>query len=191
MSDTHTFLMMGRPGSGKGTQANLLAAKIGGSVYSSGSRLREMAASGSYFGTRAQKVMASGDLMPVWVSQYLFEEALLKLEPHDGIVFEGACRIEEEAKRFHEAATWLERPYIAVYLDAEEGALRERLLKRAGLENRADDNAAVLQERFDKFNELTAKSVAYFKSEGTLVSVNGDQPVEQVHADIVKALNLA
>lgn len=190
MNETRTFLMIGRPGSGKGTQAALLAAKIGGTVYSSGSRLREMAASGSYFGTRAKKVMDSGDLMPVWVSQYLFEEALLKLEPQDGIVFEGACRIEGEARRFHEAAVWLERPYIAVYLDANEAALRERLLKRATVENRADDNAAVLQERFDKFNELTAKSIDYFKSEGTLVSVNGDQSVEAVHAEILKALAL-
>ena len=72
-------MMMGAPGSGKGTQAKLLADTIGAKVYSSGSRLREMAASGTYFGKRAQAVMSAGDLMPVWVSQYLFEEALLKL----------------------------------------------------------------------------------------------------------------
>ena len=189
MSDIRTFLMMGRPGSGKGTQAKLLAEKVGGSVYSSGSRLREMAASGSYFGKRAQAVMNSGDLMPVWVSQYLFEEALLKLEPSQAVVFEGSCRIEEEARRFHEAAVWLERPYVAVYIDAPEEALRERLLKR-GSEGRADDNAAVLQERFDKFTELTTKSLEYFKSEGTLLTVNGNQSVEQVHADIIAALKL-
>ena len=72
---------MGRPGSGKGTQAALLAQKAGGQVYSSGSRLREMAKSGSYFGNRTKAVMERGDLMPIWVSQYLFEEALIKLEP--------------------------------------------------------------------------------------------------------------
>ena len=120
---------MGRPGSGKGTQAALLAAKVGGSVYSSGARLRQMAASESYFGRRAQAVMSAGDLMPVWVSQYLFEEALIKLEPVDTIIFEGSGRIVEEAMRFHEAAVWLERPYVAVYIDAPEDVLRERLLK--------------------------------------------------------------
>lgn len=182
--------MMGRPGSGKGTQAQLLAGKIGGKVYSSGSRLREMAASGSYFGRRAKAVMDTGDLMPVWVSQYLFEEALVKLEPADAIVFEGACRIVEEAMRFHEAAVWLGRPYLAVYLDAPENALRERLLKRAALESRTDDNAAVLNERFEKFTELTQKSLEYFKSEGALVTVNGNQSAEAVHAEILKALAL-
>ncbi len=194
MSDTgnkvQTFLMMGRPGSGKGTQAKMLAEKVGGAVYSSGNRLREMAAGGSYFGKRTKEVMERGDLMPIWVSQYLFEEALIKLEPADTIVFEGSCRILEEAMRFHEAAVWLNRAYVAVYLDAPEDALRERLLKRAGLEGRADDNAAALQERFDKFNELTIKSIDYFKSEGTLVVVNGNQAIEQVHIDVLRALNL-
>ena len=185
-----TFLMMGRPGSGKGTQAKMLAERVGGAVYSSGSRLREMANSGSYFGKRTKEVMERGDLMPIWVSQYLFEEALIRLEPFDQIIFEGSCRIVEEAMRFHEAAVWLGRPYVAVYLDAPEDALRARLLKRAGLEGRADDNAAALQERFDKFNELTSKSIDYFKSEGTLVTVDGNQSVDEVHKAVLQALNL-
>jgi adenylate kinase len=189
--DTRTFLMMGRPGSGKGTQAKLLADKINGAVYSSGARLREMAASGSYFGLRAKKVMDTGDLMPVWVSQYLFEDVVLKLEPTDVIVFEGPGRILEEAKRIHEAMQWLERRYLVIYLDAPETVLRERLLKRAKLESRTDDNAAVLQERFDNFTEITIQSINYFKSEGTLLTVNGDQSVEAVHADVLKALNLS
>lgn len=181
---------MGRPGSGKGTQADILAKKVGGVVYSSGNRLREMAKSGTYFGNKAKGVMESGDLMPIWVSQYLFEEALLKLEPAEKIVFEGSCRILEEAVRFHEAAEWLNRPYTAIYLDVPEEVLRERLHKRHE-EGRADDSASVLQERFDKFNSLTQKSIDYFNSQGTLITINGDQSAEQVEADIAKALNLS
>ena len=183
--------MMGAPGSGKGTQAKMLAEKVGGRVYSSGARLREMVATGSYFGKRAQVVMSAGDLMPVWVSQYLFEEALIGLEPADAIVFEGSCRILEEAKRFHEAAQWLERPYVAIYLEASEENLKQRLLKRHGIEGRADDAEAALAERFQKFRELTLSSIEYFKKEGTLVTINGEQTVEEVHADIVKALTLS
>jgi len=190
MKDIKTFLMMGRPGSGKGTQASLLAQKIDATVYSSGGRLREMAQSGSYFGNRTKEVMERGDLMPVWVSQYLFEEAMIKLDPADKIVFEGSARIVEEAIRFHEACVWLNRPYVAIYLDAPEDKLKERLQKRAGLEGRGDDKSGALNERFLKFNELTQKSIDYFKSEGTLVTINGDQAVEQVHADVIKALGL-
>lgn len=186
----HTFLMMGRPGSGKGTQAKLLADKVGGVVYSSGARLREMAASGSYFGNKTKVVMERGDLMPVWVSQFLFEEALLKLEPSDPIVFEGSCRILEEAKRFHEAAVWLERPYVAVFIDAPEDKLKERIAKRATIEGRADDAQSAVQERFDNFTNLTMRSIEYFESERTLVRINGDQEIEKVQADILKALGL-
>ncbi len=186
-----TFLMMGRPGSGKGTQAALLAQKLeGASVYSSGARLRDMAKTGSFFGNKTKEVMERGDLMPIWVSQYLFEEALIKLEPSDTIIFEGSCRILEEAMRFHEAVVWLNRPYKVVFIDAPEAELRKRLLKRSALEGRGDDNAAALQERFDKFTEMTQKSIEYFKQEGTLVTVNGSQSVEAVQADICKALDL-
>ncbi len=187
--EVKTFLMMGRPGSGKGTQADMLARKVGGVVYSSGNRLREMAKSGTYFGNKAKGVMERGDLMPIWVSQYLFEEALLKLEPTDAIVFEGSCRILEEAQRFHEAAKWLDRKYIAIYLEAPEEVLKTRLQKRH-VEGRADDSAEVLQERFDKFTELTQKSIDYFKEMGTLVVINGNQSAEQVEADINKTLSL-
>ncbi|MDO8548123.1 MAG: nucleoside monophosphate kinase [bacterium] len=191
MGDTKTFLMMGAPGSGKGTQATLLAQKIGGRVYSSGARLRGMVATGSYFGKRAQEVMTKGDLMPVWVSQYLFEEALVGLEPTDAIVFEGSCRILEEAKRFHEVAQWLERQYTAIYLEASEESLKERLLKRQGIEGRADDADATLAERFEKFYTLTLASIEYFKKEGTLIVINGEQSIEAVHMDILKALKLS
>ncbi len=183
--------MIGAPGSGKGTQAKLLADRIGGTVYSSGARLREMAATGSYFGNRAKAVMTAGDLMPVWVSQYLFEEALIGLEPSDNIVFEGSCRSEEEARRFHEVALWLERPYVALYLEASEEALTKRLHKREAIEGRADDAKAALAERFEKFRTLTLRAVHYFKQEGKLIVINGDQTIEAVHSEILKALDLS
>jgi adenylate kinase len=190
MTEVKTFLMIGRPGSGKGTQGNLLAQKIGARVYSSGSRLRDMAATGSYFGHRAKEVMDRGDLMPVWVSQFLFEEALVLLAPQEAIVFEGSCRIVDEAMRFHEAATWLERPYTAVYIDASHANLRERLIKRAALEGRTDDHIETLDKRFQNFTNMTMKSVEYFDSVGRLVRVDGDQSIDAVHKDILKVLNL-
>jgi adenylate kinase family enzyme len=86
---------------------------------------------------------------------------------------------------------WLERPYVAVYLEGSEQALTERLHKRAAIEGRADDAQAALAERFEKFRTLTLKSLEYFKQEGTLVVVNAEQTVEAVHADVLKALNLS
>ena len=190
INQVNTFLMMGRPGSGKGTQAALLARRLGGAVYSSGTRLREMAATGSHFGDKAKSVMASGGLMPIWVSQFLFEEELIKLEPTGVVVFEGSCRIKEEAERFHEVAGWLERPYKAIYIDVPEELLKERLHKRSVALGRADDSQEVLAERFGNFTTLTTQSIEYFKSQGKLVTVNGNQSPEVVQAEIVAALKI-
>lgn len=189
MKNIRTFLMMGRPGAGKGTQAKLLAKKLSGTVYSSGERLREMAQSGTYFGNKTKAVMESGDLMPEWVSIYLFEDALVKLEPSDIVVFEGSGRKPLEAREFHKAAVWLARSYKAIYIKASEEVLRQRLLSRH--QGRADDAASALDLRFKRFTEDTEQSIEYFRSEGTLIEVNGEQSIEEVHADILKALNIS
>lgn len=191
MQDIRTFLMMGRPGAGKGTQAKLLAEKVGGQVVDSGARCREYAMQDTFFGRKTKAVIESGDLMPEWFSIYLFEDVLIKLEPAQAVVFEGAGRKPLEAQELDRAAAWLERPYKVVYLNAPEDVLRARLLERAGTSGRADDAAAVINTRFQRFAEDTLQSLDFFKSQNALVEVNADQPIETVHAAVLKALNLA
>ena len=183
--------MIGRPGAGKGTQAKLLADKLGGQVVDSGSKCREYAAQNTFFGRKTKSVIDSGDLMPEWFSIYLFEDVLIHLEPAQAVVFEGAGRKVLEAQEFDKAALWLERPYKVVYLNTSEEVLRARLLARQGVQGRADDAAHAIDLRSARFTENTVPSIEFFHSRGTLVEVNADQSVEQVHADVLKVLNLA
>ena len=92
MDALHTFVMMGRPGSGKGTQAKLLAKHLGGDIYSSGNRLREMAKGPGFVSDKVKRTIDSGELLPAWFSSHLFVEVLLGLAPQDTIVFEGASQ---------------------------------------------------------------------------------------------------
>lgn len=190
MDTVHTFLMIGGPGSGKGTQGKLLAQKLGAQLYATGALCREYAAQPTYFGKRTKEVIESGGLMPEWFSMYLFEDELVKLEPEQVVVFDGSGRKVLEAKKFDEVLRWLERPYKVLYIQVSEPVLRERLSARGAAEGRADDVAAAVGERFAQFAEHTLPSVEFFRSVGTLVEVNGEQPIEAVHADILKALNL-
>src|ERR1044072_6492461 len=98
--DVRTFLMMGRPGSGKGTQAKLLAKKLGGDIYSLGNRLREMAKGQGYAAQKVKKLSDEGDLLPEWFSSQMSVDLLLELSREDPIFFEGACRRLEEAEAF-------------------------------------------------------------------------------------------
>ena len=182
--------MMGPPGSGKGTQGKLLAKKIGADVYSSGSRLREMGKGQGFVSQKVKITIDRGDLLPAWFSSHLFVDALLGLTPDEQIVFEGACRRIEEAEAFDQTAAWLERPYRAVFLSISDAEVAKRLSIRQGTEGRADDTSDKIEHRIKEFEEKTAPVVEFFRSRRALVEVNGEQPIEAVHAEILKALNL-
>jgi adenylate kinase len=191
MPDIRTFLMMGRPGSGKGTQAKLLAKKIGAEVYSSGNRLREMAKGHGFVNEKIRKTMEEGALLPAWFSSHLFVETLLGISPEDRIVFEGACRRLEEAEAFDETAAWLERPYRAVFLNISDAEVEKRISLRKGQQGRSDDASDTVEHRLKEYEEHTAHAVELFRSKGLLLEINADQPIEAVHAEILKTLNLA
>jgi len=182
---------MGRPGSGKGTQAKLLAKKIGAEVYSSGNRLREMAKGQGFVNNKIKTQMEAGDLLPSWLSSHLFTEALLGLSLEEGIVFEGACRTLPEATDFEETASWLERPYRAIFLTISDAEVEKRLALRKGVEGRADDASDAVDHRIHEYEQKTAAAVEFFRSKGVLIEINGEQTVEQVHADVLKALKLS
>lgn len=183
--------MMGRPGSGKGTQAKLLATKIGGEIYSSGNRLREIAQGSGFANRKIKHTMDSGELLPPWISEHLFVEALLKLEPAERIVFEGACRTLPESEAFDETSQWLERPYTAICLTISDEEVAKRLNLRKGIEGRADDASDAVEKRVSEYTLKTAPAIEFFRSKGKLLEINGEQSIEAVHADILKALNLA
>ena len=190
MDSINTFLMMGRPGSGKGTQARLLAEKIGAEVYSSGNRLREMAKGQGFVNNKIKETMNAGGLLPAWLSSHLFIETLLGLSHADKIVFEGACRRLEEAESFDETAAWLVRPYAAVYINISDAEVEKRLALRKGAEGRSDDASDTVEHRVKEYDDHTAHAVEFLKSRGMVVEVNGEQPIEAVHADILKVLNI-
>lgn len=182
--------MVGRPGSGKGTQGKLLADKLGAQLFSTGNTFRAWAAGESYIGKRLKGAMEAGELLPNWLASYTFEQVIFGLEPEHKIVFEGACRTGPEAVLFDEIAKWLPRGYKAVYLNISEKEAWERLLQRAKNSGRADDNEEVIRRRFEEYKVKNEAVIEHFRSVGTLVEVNGEQSIEVVHQEVLKALNI-
>lgn len=187
----HTYLFMGRPGCGKDTQGHLLADQIHTKLFSSGEVFRNIIKSGTAAGKRLQADLDAGILMPIWFAQFLFEGALMDLKEEDNIVFQGACRKLPEAELFHEIHEWLGRPYTVIYLDISDETMKKRVgyRKETG-QGRADDEEHAIQNRIDEFNKWTIPSVEFFKSKGTLISVDAEPSIEEIHANVAKALNI-
>ena len=175
---------MGLPGSGKGKQAELLSEKTGFPIISTGSKLRGIAKVGNVVGKKVVAVMNAGELMPSWFVQYLFQQALFEAEESSGIIFEGACRIETEARLFAEVCEWLERDFRILHIKVSETAAAERLRKRQKIEGRKDDDAIIFQNRLKNFYEHTAPAIEYFRSINKVVDINGGPLPDAVFAEL-------
>jgi adenylate kinase len=186
-----TIVFMGRPGSGKETQANLLSEKTGFTVFSTGKKFRELREHQDTLGAHVREAYDTAKLLPVWFAEYLFEDALFNLNAEDGIIFEGTGRAREEAQLFHEVTTWLGRPYVVVNLDLDETEARRRQTERALVQNRTDSNTeAKISTRFEEYNAHTAKALEFFREQGVVVDVPAAGTVEAIHRDILTKLNI-
>lgn len=186
--DLKTIVFMGKPGSGKGTQAKLISQKFDFDIYSTGAAFREIAAEDSDVGKRIRDELDAGYLMPYWFASYLFQKAILERPFDSGIVFEGVGRKRPEAELFHEVMDWLGRPYKVFYLDVDENEIIKRLEKRADEEGRKDDAPEAIKKRFEEFNTYTAPAVDFFREQGKVVEINGLRAPEEVHELVLKEL---
>ncbi len=184
----NTIVILGKPGSGKGTQAALLSEKAGFPVFAASARLKELAQSHPDIGQEILESMHQGVLVPHWIMSYLWISEMVALGHHGGIIFDGAVRKLEEAKLFHEVMTWLKRSYTVVYLNISNEELYDRLSKRAGIEGRADDTEEVIKKRLIEYDENTQDSLTFFKEQGTLKEIDGEGSVEEIHERIMQVL---
>ncbi len=178
--DVHTFVMMGRPGAGKGTQAKLLAEHLGFELFSSGVYTRKLAAEDTYIGRKVKDLADAGHLQPHWLGSFFFEQLLLSRPQDHGIVFDGPCRKLPEAQLFEEVVTWLERPFFVFYLDVSEEVILTRVKKRQGIEGRKDDSAESLPIRLNAFKTNTAPAIDYLRGKGHVIDIPGEGDVEVI-----------
>ena len=147
------ILFIGKSGCGKGTQAALLEKENGFGTFSSGARFREIAATGTTLGKRVGEVIDSGVFMPHWFATYVFQEKVFNTSSQDGIIFDGVARKPEEALLFHEVMSWVDRPYLVIYLKVSEESVRGRLVLRKEEQGRDDDSEEGVTSRLSQFDD--------------------------------------
>jgi adenylate kinase len=189
--DGMNVLLIGPPGSGKGTQGERLAARLGLEHLAAGDLLRAEVEKGTPLGRRVADMMQRGELVPDAVIISLLMPRVLAASAAKGYLLDGFPRSLEQAQEARKLAELAEAgPDAVVYLDAPREELVRRILHRAQIEGRADDNPETVTNRLRVFDEATRPLVDYYRGRGLLHVVNADQHEDEVTDDILAALGV-
>lgn len=183
-----TILFFGKPGSGKGTQAKLLAEATGYPTVSSGDLFRALAKEDSYVGQKMSKELAEGLLMPDWFAAYLFQKTILALQPGQGIILDGFGRKVPEAKIVLDVLKWTGRNLRAVHVKVSDEEIVARLAKRGETSGRPEDFQ--VEKRLEEYRTFTEPCLEIFRDAGVMVEVNGEGEMDAIQSDIRAALGI-
>ncbi|MBO5014164.1 MAG: adenylate kinase [Paludibacteraceae bacterium] len=186
------IILCGAPGSGKGTQSDLIVKKYGLQHLSTGDALRAEIKSGSELGKEIGELIAGGNLVPDHKMIHLIERYLDNL-PADckGVIFDGFPRTVAQAEALE---LLLDRRHMkAVLLDlfVEEDEVIKRLLNRGKTSGRADDNYVTIKKRLQVYQTETKPVCTYYLHRHNYFAINGNYSMEDTFCQIDNILKLA
>jgi len=211
---SRNIIFLGRSGSGKGTQAELLMKKFALVNIDTGDILRRLTKRNDKFGKTISETISHGKLVPIWLVIYCWLDQLLKIPSKKGIIMEGSPRQLEEAKILEEVFSWLGREdFKVVYLQTSAKEVTQRLLTRricskcgkefslnftpdlkncsgcgGKLIRRKDDYPKAIKNRMLFFQKKILPVINYFRKKKMVVEVNGEGSVQEIHKRILKKL---
>jgi adenylate kinase len=184
------LLVVGPQGSGKGTQAKLIAADHAIPHISTGDMFRAAIAAGSELGLKVEPILASGTLVPDEITVALIRERLEEPDARRGFVLDGFPRNEAQAEALDEMLFGVGRVLDAVlFFDLRDDVATERMLARAAEENRPDDTPEVIARRLETYHAETEPILEHYRRAGKLVTIDADRTIPEVNAGIQGALS--
>jgi adenylate kinase len=183
------IVMFGAPGSGKGTQAKQMAEKFNLEHVSTGDLFRYEISHKTPLGLKAQEIINRGDLCPDDITLGMLRNHIEKHADSKGFIFDGVPRTIKQAEMLDDPNFFKSLDITKViYLKVEMEEVQRRILKRAEIEQRADDTPATVKARVENFFAQTMPLVDYYHNQGKLVEINGMQDIEHVFADICEVV---
>ncbi|XP_008846873.1 adenylate kinase isoenzyme 5 isoform X1 [Nannospalax galili] len=182
------ILVIGGPGSGKGTQSLKIAERYGFQCISVGELLRKKihSASSNRKWSLIAKIITNGELAPQETTITEIKQKLMQMPDEEGVVIDGFPRDVAQALSFEDQIC---TPDLVLFLACANQRLKERLLKRAQQQGRPDDNLKATQRRLMNFKQNAAPLVKYFQEKGLIVTFDADRDEDAVFYDISVAVD--
>lgn len=186
------LVLLGAPGSGKGTQADRLKSTLEVPHISTGDLLRAAVAAGTPLGLKAKAVMDAGQLVSDDIMLGMIEERLTQDDAGNGFILDGYPRNLSQAQALNELLARLRQPLDAVVkLEVPAEEIIGRCEIRFKAQGRADDNPEVVGKRLEVYAEQTAPVAGWYAERGMLKVVDGVGPLDEVSQRIMDALSSA
>ncbi|HET8719264.1 MAG TPA: adenylate kinase [Nocardioidaceae bacterium] len=184
------LVLMGPPGAGKGTQAKVIAGRLGVPAVSTGDIFRTNVSDQTPLGREAQRYMDAGDYVPDEVTNAMVRDRLAEPDAASGFLLDGYPRTVAQVEELDSMlAGGGHKLDAVVVLTVDDDELVARLLKRAREEGRTDDTEEVVRHRQDVYNEQTAPLLQVYADRGLLVSIDGMGPVDEVTRRVFEQLD--
>lgn len=183
------LVLFGAPGSGKGTQAEILRKRYQLDHIAPGDMLREHRAAGTELGQLASEYMAAGKLVPDELIVNMIRRRLEESRDGHGFVLDGFPRTVPQAKALQELLTQLDSPIdLVAVLEVPEEALVGRLSRRSEEERREDDTPEIIAERLHVYRDQTAPVLDYFGDHVPVVRLDATGSIDEVNQALVQAI---
>ena len=185
------LILMGPPGAGKGTQAQVVADHFGIPAISTGDIFRANVSQGTPLGVEAKRYMDQGEYVPDEITNRMVRNRIDEPDAEPGFLLDGYPRTVAQVNELDGMIRFTGHQLdaaVVLIVDAEE--LVQRLLLRAQTEGRADDTEEVIRRRQEVYAEQTAPLVDVYRERGVLVEIDGTGTVDEVTKRIFDALDV-
>lgn len=179
------LLFLARPGAGKGTQAKLIAKKFNLIHLSSGSLLRQEITAGTELGNKIKDTQITGELVSDHLIIELIKNKLVDNPKAEGFIFDGFPRTLKQAEALDKILVEKKYPLnLVIVLDITAKEMMKRLLSRAKIEGRQDDNEETIKARGKIYDQHTEPLIEYYKKQNKIINIDGDREVTKIYDDL-------
>ncbi len=189
--ELNTIFFIGPQGSGKGTQAKLLAKRLGFFYWEMGGILREVAKDGNELGNKVKGLIDAGILLDDDLLLQVVKKRLGAIPLGQGVIFDGIPRRLSQAEFLLDYLKKIGRTnFVTVFIDLPKEKSIARLLKRAEIEKRDDDTLEKIEFRLKQYYQETLPVIDFLKQHTRFFEIDGSPSIEEVDRQTNKALGL-